>query len=353
MSLGLPVANTSLAAVTVSGRTLIPVGPLTISDGRQRLPDANGSVTLTGTIDGVIWNILAQALPGNTYGLVRAPQEMNYLDYPNMILMGTVIDFPNAGGCTFRPIQGGGLDAVMYIDQYGLHVRPIATTLQPAPSGVLILDPMPPGGGPKTPAIFLKNTAGTAWIANFVPGFAPSDPNQALLIESAGQLNIQSDNGQITLYAGPIQMSYQTSFAVRPGSASTTGQTTTYDQYGRAHLTQPNPPAIANGAGAGTSPGAPSIMGTDEVGRVTITTGSNPTGSHAIIATVTFVNAYALAPYGVGLFSANANAEDLAKNAEVFVPNANTRVGGFDIVSGQSGLTASTQYQWLYRVFAA
>src|SRR5262245_20968153 len=115
MSIGLPVANTNLATVTVSGRTLTPVGPLVINDGRQRLPASDGAVTLTSSINGSVWNVLAQAKVGNTWGLVIAPLEMNYLSYPNMILLGTVIDFPNANGCTFRPVQGGGLDAVMYI----------------------------------------------------------------------------------------------------------------------------------------------------------------------------------------------------------------------------------------------
>jgi hypothetical protein len=103
-------------------------------------------------------------------------------------------------------------------------------------------------------------------------------------------------------------------------------------------------PTIAAGAGAGTSPGAITITGTDSAGQISVTTGTLPSIS-SVICTVTFNAAYGSTPYVV--FSAANGAAALgAAVVYAVAPNAST----FTLSSDTTALTAATTYVWNYTV---
>jgi fibronectin-binding autotransporter adhesin len=99
-------------------------------------------------------------------------------------------------------------------------------------------------------------------------------------------------------------------------------------------------PTIAAGAGAGTGPTV-SITGHDTDCQVTITTGTTPTGTNAVIATVTYGTTYTTVPMSY-LQAANANAAGLiaALTAPYVTNTATTAV----LTSGTTALTGSTTY---------
>lgn len=107
-------------------------------------------------------------------------------------------------------------------------------------------------------------------------------------------------------------------------------------------------PAIAAGAGAGTSPTV-TIFGDDLGGYITVTTGTLPTLS-ATIATITFNIAYAATPKMVHISPANVNSSALNGLGMIFVNQASITTTSFALTSGPTALTAATTYQWYYHV---
>ena len=103
--------------------------------------------------------------------------------------------------------------------------------------------------------------------------------------------------------------------------------------------------SIAASTGAGTSPSALSVTGTDMSGVVTLTTGSSPT-INAILATITYNSAFSTAPVVV-ITPANAATASLTSAQAVWV-NINT--GNFTINTNATALNASTIYKWNYVV---
>jgi hypothetical protein len=101
-------------------------------------------------------------------------------------------------------------------------------------------------------------------------------------------------------------------------------------------------PTVAAGAGAGSSPTI-AIAGHDTDFSITLTTGTTPTGTNAVIATVTFGTAYATAPY-FQITSANANAASLMTALLATYGTSTTTT--FVLNSGTTGLVAATQYIW-------
>lgn len=104
-------------------------------------------------------------------------------------------------------------------------------------------------------------------------------------------------------------------------------------------------PTIAAGAGAGTSPTL-SVAGSNNGGVLTLTTGTTPSGSNAIIATITFTNPF---PTGcsVVLWPANAVTAAISGTTGVYVAGTTTT---FVVTSGTVGLTGSTAYLFNYQV---
>lgn len=101
---------------------------------------------------------------------------------------------------------------------------------------------------------------------------------------------------------------------------------------------------IAAGAGAGTGPTV-SVVGHDTDCQITVTTGTTPTGSNAVIATLTYVTAYTGAgPYSQ-LTPANANAAGLFGTLGDIPYVTNTTTTAV-LTSGATALAGSTTYIW-------
>ena len=104
-------------------------------------------------------------------------------------------------------------------------------------------------------------------------------------------------------------------------------------------------PTVSLGTGAGTSPSY-TISGNGLSGKITITTGTTPSGSNATIATVTYPSSFPGNSFP-SLTPGNAAAAQLAGTTMIYVNGA---ASGFTVVSGTSGLTASVTYVWYYSV---
>lgn len=105
-------------------------------------------------------------------------------------------------------------------------------------------------------------------------------------------------------------------------------------------------PTTTAGAGAGTTPTISLSNATDLSGIVNVTTGTLPTGTNAVIVTITFNTAYGVAP-NISLTPANAITALLSGVTSVFVTSTTTT---FVITSGTTALTASTAYSWFYTI---
>lgn len=101
-------------------------------------------------------------------------------------------------------------------------------------------------------------------------------------------------------------------------------------------------PTIAAGAGAGTSPTV-SVTSNGRSLQVTVTTGTLPTGTNAVIATVTLANALSYTPYPV--FS-SANAATSLLNGASMIYMTSSGASNVTITSGTTALVAATTYVW-------
>lgn len=120
------------------------------------------------------------------------------------------------------------------------------------------------------------------------------------------------------------------------------GNTNTLSTF--THFIGNNTASIAAGAGAGGSPTV-SIIGSDQDGTITITTGTAPTTS-ATIATITYGLAFANHSF-VTLTPTNASTALLSGTSMIFTTGTTTN---FTVTSGTVGLTTLTAYQWSYHV---
>jgi len=103
--------------------------------------------------------------------------------------------------------------------------------------------------------------------------------------------------------------------------------------------------SIAASTGAGTSPSAVSVTGTDMSGVVSLTTGTSPS-VNAVLATITYNTAFSTAPVVV-ITPANAATASLAAAQAVWV---NITTTGFTINTNGTAVGASTAYKWNYVV---
>jgi len=103
-------------------------------------------------------------------------------------------------------------------------------------------------------------------------------------------------------------------------------------------------PTIAAGTGAGTSPTA-SIVGTNNGGVITVTTGTLPSSS-ATLVTVTYTGAFATGSQII-LYPTNSATALLSGVSMVFTTGTTTT---FTITTGTTALTAATTYSWAYVV---
>ena len=102
-----------------------------------------------------------------------------------------------------------------------------------------------------------------------------------------------------------------------------------------------NAPTAAIGAGAGAGPdAAATLTGTDLAFQLTVAADGSPTGSNAVVATVTFATPYATAPYAV--FSpANNAAAALTGATSCYVTTTPTQLV---LHSGASALSDDVTY---------
>ena len=103
--------------------------------------------------------------------------------------------------------------------------------------------------------------------------------------------------------------------------------------------------SIATSTGAGTSPSALSVTGTDMSGVVTLTTGTSPT-INAILATISYNSAFATAPVVV-ITPANAATASLTSAQAVWI---SIGTSNFAINTNATAINASTIYKWNYVV---
>jgi hypothetical protein len=149
--------------------------------------------------------------------------------------------------------------------------------------------------------------------------------------------------GITTTAAGTAGQLLQSAGNAIPTMTSTPGSGTSLTSITATHqIGGGTAPTVAAGAGAGTSPTV-SIAGHDTDFSITLTTGTTPTGTNAVIATVTFGTAYASAPYPQ-LSALNANASGLA--AALTEPYSTTTTTTYVLNSGTTGLAGATQYIW-------
>jgi Head domain of trimeric autotransporter adhesin len=116
------------------------------------------------------------------------------------------------------------------------------------------------------------------------------------------------------------------------------------DLIGVSHiLTYTVTPVAVLSTGAGTGP-SHTYTGSDTGGLLSITTGSSPAGSNAIIATINYEGSN-LFPTGsfVTLTPGNANAASLSGATQVYAVGG---TGSWVLHSGSSALSAATNYLW-------
>ena len=117
-------ANVALFSVSVTGRTITPIGGIHIGDIRVRHPAATGApVTLTGGTDGATQYLYAQAKGGDEYTLV-ASTDSNYAQgRPNLVPVGSAVDYPSVSAASWVPLAGGALDPWVNVAADGTNVR--------------------------------------------------------------------------------------------------------------------------------------------------------------------------------------------------------------------------------------
>lgn len=218
-----------------------------------------------------------------------------------------------------------------------------------------------------SPVVFCVNTVEAGRFntsGNFsVVGTLSAGSGPTTLTDSVGKILSASLNtvavgqggtGDTTLTAyAPLFGGTTATAPVQSGTVGTSGQVLTSNGAGALPTFQAAAgggsvaplSTIAAGTGAGTSPTV-SVVGTDQAGQITVTTGTAPTGTNAIVATITFNLAFGTSPYVV-LYPANALTATLSGISMVFVTSTTTT---FVITSGTTALTGSSTYLWNFIV---
>jgi hypothetical protein len=106
-------------------------------------------------------------------------------------------------------------------------------------------------------------------------------------------------------------------------------------------------PTITAGPAAGTS--TTSVVGSDQAGVITVTTGAAPIGS-AVLATLTFGQTFSSTPRAVHLSPANATAAGLSGGSQVWPDSGGLSTTQFTLNVGGTALAASQTYKWFYAV---
>lgn len=106
-------------------------------------------------------------------------------------------------------------------------------------------------------------------------------------------------------------------------------------------------PTITAGPAAGAS--TTSVVGSDQAGVITVTTGTAPTAS-AVLATLTFGQTFSSAPRAVHLSPASATAAGLSGGSQIWADSGGLSTTQFTLNVGGTALAASQTYRWYYAV---
>ncbi len=112
---------------------------------------------------------------------------------------------------------------------------------------------------------------------------------------------------------------------------------------GALGLSSSTAPTIADGTGAGTSPGTPTVTGNNNAGMITVITGT-ATPASSTLATVSFNGTLGTTPQGCSLMARNAATALAAATIYTTAPSSTA----FTIGVSTTALTASTTYVWSY-----
>lgn len=311
----------SLFTVSVTNRTITPFGTVKINDERPRTP--SGAWTFAGAgVYGTVYDMYAQASGGTQYTLIGLLAGTSVAGRTDLVLVGQAIDYASiANACQWLPLPGGSVDAMLYVDANGIHLRPF--------------------GSPHSSYLILDNT---------------TDPTHDLILQSGSTPGVSSTfalgfttTGQMEFEAGHAQ-GFQWDFGFGFGPAYTTMNLYSDGlliDTGHLRSTGPAPSVATVVAGAGTGATA-ACAGTDLWGSIALNTGTGPVSG--ALATVTFAVPFGSAPYGVNLEPANAAAQNLLRGQDPAVRNTGISATSFTIQGGATALAAGTTYVWNYTV---
>lgn len=135
---------------------------------------------------------------------------------------------------------------------------------------------------------------------------------------------------------------------MRVQSRAADGLTMTIDGYGHQAFSQAKPPTTTAYAGAGTG-AVIEVVGTDQSGYLSVTTGAAPQGYGQTLCAVHFRTPREAPPIPVTIEPANPAARDLTRAQDVIVLRETVRGTEFYVICGQSALAAGVTYEWSYR----
>jgi hypothetical protein len=186
----------------------------------------------------------------------------------------------------------------------------------------------------------------SAWNLNTAPGITSLQVAGTELMDDIGQL--YTNAGRFVDNTGQIYFPGNGNVIIDSfGVYYASNGVKTFDSDGHIFGANYGTTTIAAGGGAGTSPTI-SVSGGDTNGSISLTTGTLPTGSNAIVFTLSYAHSYVTAPRSVHLFPANAATALLSGVTGVFI--STSTAAHFIVECGSTGLTASTAYKWYYLV---
>ena len=116
---------------------------------------------------------------------------------------------------------------------------------------------------------------------------------------------------------------------------------THWDKAGHLAFSQASVPTAVCGTAAGLTPPAATVVGDDHKGHISFTVAASPAGSNATLVTLTFKNAYGVAPTSVHISPKSGYAASIWGGATMPLVSADPTTTTFAILGGSTALTAS------------
>ena len=263
---------------------------------------------------------------------------------------GSSLEVNNGTTGIIAPVRAGSINAIMLVNPAAPSVTTVGTTGSTTWKYAITAL----GAGPSV----AKPTTAVSATTTITNGNATLDTNNYNVITFSSVTGAVSYNiyriaagsspSSIGLIGNTTSLTYSDQGAAgdssTPPTVNTTGRLTAAGDLSCKHILGTSAAAsIVVGAGAGTTPGSPSISGTDSAGTVTIITGTSTT-TNAVVATITYNTPYPSGSTPI-LYAANAAAGNLT-----WEPPAAGTTTGFTISSAGTALAASTTYIWNYHI---